>query len=419
LKQLKQTPVITSEKRFSRCLKIPEIKNKIMLKKSLFVIVTLTLLSLQTVFSQGLINGTVVDVIDGRTLVIANSTGKKINVRLRYLEIPEAEQPLAEVVKNHLRDLALGKKLYVTKVQVFSNYALGVGVVTERDVKIDLSQQMIRDGAGWFDIYDASASTDESAADYQETESLAKSEKRGVWAVAGMKTAWDYRNEKAAGRVTPAPVSQPNKVEKKATDLSLAELVQNSSNNSTINGLGRLAIYDFEYKTVKPATDATGNTGESKPATGTSNNPTNDLTQVYFANVNKGAISTKPLEFTIQNGKVTQKLALVFVYNYSMENSKKNVDKIGLAVFADLYEKAFLQGKSVSLILDDGNKVNLGVGKYIGGKRADGIIYENIDRSEILSVLASNSVTLIIGKNKKKIPDSYKQTINNFVNTLK
>lgn len=391
-----------------------------MLKKSLFVIVTLTLLSLQTVFSQGLINGTVVDVIDGRTLVIANSTGKKINVRLRYLEIPEAEQPLAEVVKNHLKDLASGKKIYVTKVQVFSNYALGVGVMTERDVKTDLSQQMIRDGAGWFDIYDASASTDESAEDYQAAESLAKSEKRGVWAVAGMKTAWDYRNEKSAGSVPPAPVSQPNKVEKKAADLSLAELVQNSSNNSAIKGLGRLAIYDFEYKTVKTATDAIGNTSESKTPNVAVNSQTADLTQVYFAQVNKGGISTKPFEFTIQNGKVVQQFSLLFGYNYSIENSNKNITKLGLLVLAKIEKIAFLKGKNVSIILDDGKKVDLGIGKYYSfNKQLEGIQFEQVDRNELLSISASNSATLVIGKYKKKIDDSYKQTINNFVNTLK
>jgi endonuclease YncB( thermonuclease family) len=387
-----------------------------MLKKSLFISFIFIVFSLQTAFSQGLINGTVVDVIDGRTLVVLNAVGKNINVRLRFLEIPEAEQPLSDVVKNHLKDLALGKKIYVTKVQMFANYTLGVAMLNEKNAKFDLTQQMIRDGAGWFDVYDASVATDESAGDYQETEMLAKNEKRGVWSIPGMKTPWIYREEKNGGKVTVVDVAANNRTEQRTDDMSLAEMVKNSSKDT--NGFGRLAIYDFEYKTTKPAAE-TGNPTETKSANTAGNNPTNDLTQVYFAHVNKGAISTKPLEFTIQNGKTPQKIALVFLYNYSMEGSKKNIDKIGLAVFADVYDKAFLQGKYVSIILDDGKKVNLGTGKYIAGRRADGIVYEDIDRNELLSIIESNSVTISIGKFKKKIPDSYKQTIDNFVSTLK
>jgi endonuclease YncB( thermonuclease family) len=387
-----------------------------MLKKSLFISFIFVVFSLQTAFSQGLVNGTVVDVIDGRTLVVSNSIGKEINVRLRFLEIPEPEQPLYDVVKNHLKDLAVGKKIFVTKIQIFSNYTLGVAMLNEKNAKIDLSQQMIRDGAGWFDVYDASAATDESADDYQATEILAKNEKRGVWGIPEMKTPWEHRDEKTAKNVTTVSSTSVPNTEKKADDLSLAEMVKNSSKDT--NGFGRLAIYDFEYKTAKPVAE-TGSSTETKSSNPAGNNPTNDLSQVYFSQFNKGSTSTKPYEFTVQNGKTSAKITMMFLYNYSMENSNKNVDKISLWVMSDVTDKAFLQGKNVSIMLDNGKKINLGKSQYIPGKRSEGIIFEDIDRNEVLSILESNSVTVVIGKYKKQIPDSYKQTIDNFVATLK
>jgi hypothetical protein len=49
----------------------------------------------------------------------------------------------------------------------------------------------------------------------------------------------------------------------------------------------------------------------------------------------------------------------------------------------------------------------------------EGILFQNLSRDEVLSILESNSVTVVIGKYKKQIPGSYKQTIDNFVATLK
>jgi endonuclease YncB( thermonuclease family) len=388
-----------------------------MLNKILLAAFVLAVASLQTVFSQGLINGTVVDVIDGRTLVVSNASEKKINVRLRYLEVPEPEQQLSDVVKNHLKDLALGKKIYVTKVQIFANYTLGVGMINERESKFDLTQQMIRDGAGWFDVYDASAASDESTSDYQETEQLAKNEKRGVWGIADMKTPWQYRDENNAKNTVVVAV-KTDSVEKKPDEMSLAEMVKNSSKST--NGAGRLAIYDFESKTPKPVAETQGNATASKNTfDGSGPGFSSDLNQVYLAQHGKGYVTTRVYEFNIQNGKTTQKLALLFGYDYSIQNSSKSVSGLGLIVAAKMEKLAFLKGKNVALILDDGKKVSLGVGRYASKNNSEGVVFTNLNRDEVLSILESDSVTLVIGKFKKKIDDSYKQTIDNFVATLK
>jgi endonuclease YncB( thermonuclease family) len=376
-----------------------------MLKKTLFGVFVFVILSLQTVFSQGLINGTVVDVVDGRTLVVSNATGQLINVRLRFLEVPEPEQQLSDVVKNHLKDLASGKKIYVTKVQVFSNYTLGVGIIKEKTKEFDLTQQMIRDGAGWFDIYDASSATDESTSDYKETELLAKNEKRGVWGIAGMKTPWEYRDEKNKKTTTDISATT-NKPVKKTDDMSLAEMVGNSSR--TTNGGGKLAIYDFVSKTAKPVSETTTEKFESS-----------DLDQRFDSNSGKGSVSTNAYEFSIQNGKTNQKLKLVIGYHYSVQNSNKKLNNLVLVVVSKIDGLTFLKGKNVSLVLDDGKKVSLGVPRYAVEQGVEGYRFENLNLNSILSIPESSSMTLVIGKFKKKLDNSYKQSVDDIVNTLK
>jgi endonuclease YncB( thermonuclease family) len=386
-----------------------------MLKKSLFSVFVFIVLSLQTVFSQGLINGTVVAVIDGRTLTVLDSSDKKITVRLRYLETPEPEQPLFEIVKNHLKDLALGKKIFVTKVRLFDTYTLGVGVINDKTNNVDLSRQMIRDGAGWFDIFDADSSTSDSTGEYQATELVAKGEKRGVWGIPEMKTPWDFRDERDGYNNLSGGRQKLTFDEKSISEMSLADLVKKSSGNNLGNGLGKLAIYNFEYK--KPANTSQSTGYLSSADSGNIN--AGDINQLYDARYNRGFVATRPLVFTIQNGKTSQKLALVFGYNYYIENSRKVITQKGLVVVAKMGKTAFLRGKNIGLVLDNGTRLTIGYGKYAALKTFDAILFDNVDSNQLLSMSSSSSVTLLIGKNQIAIDSSFKQTINNFLNTLK
>jgi endonuclease YncB( thermonuclease family) len=367
---------------------------------------------LQTVFSQGLINGTVVDVIDGRTLVVSNASEKKINVRLRYLEVPEPEQQLSDVVKNHLKDLALGKKIYVTKVQIFANYTLGVGMINERESKFDLTQQMIRDGAGWFDVYDASAASDESTSDYQETEQLAKNEKRGVWGIADMKTPWQYRDENNAKNTVVVAV-KTDSVEKKPDEMSIAEMVKNSSKST--NGAGRLAIYDFEFKkpTIKEAVAE-----QTRPMPMDVDAVLGDVRMSLNPETYKQTITMKPFAFhAIVNRQLTT-IQADFASNGVAGDSEKSYHKITLTIFTEVGQADFLRNKIVSLILDKGAKVILGASKYYKNKQTEQIVFESIVREDLLPIVPSDSATLVIGKQKFKLVQAQKYKLNDFVHFL-
>jgi micrococcal nuclease len=166
-----------------------------MIIRNLSISFLAVLLFSQLAFSQTFIRGTVTDVLDGRTLVVETEPEKTVKVRLRYLEVPEKEQQLFDIVKTHLKQLSVGKSVEVRDIRLVSSYFVGV-VVTKTN---DLNQQMLRDGAAWFDIAENKSVNNDLINLYQENETAAKVEKRGVWGVAGLQPAWTFRNERENG----------------------------------------------------------------------------------------------------------------------------------------------------------------------------------------------------------------------------
>src|SRR4051794_16313359 len=58
--------------------------------------------------AQHTIPGQVVDVIDGKTVLVALPSGK-VRVQLQYIDVPETGQEFHDVAKAHLSSLVLGK----------------------------------------------------------------------------------------------------------------------------------------------------------------------------------------------------------------------------------------------------------------------------------------------------------------------
>jgi len=144
-----------------------------------FVVSTVAQLSLQ---------GEVVDVIDGKTIVVAISHGN-VPVELQYIEVPIAGQALHDTVKDHLRTLVIGQRV---------NYRPRI-MTKERTVVqltmngVDISQQMLRDGAAWHIPWQVSGQERTEFDAYAAMEAAAKNEKRGVWSIPGLKPGWESR----------------------------------------------------------------------------------------------------------------------------------------------------------------------------------------------------------------------------------
>lgn len=138
-----------------------------------------------SIFAQSY-TGKITKVIDGRTAILSFSDSNQINILLQYIEVPEPEQQLSKVVKDHLEKFVLNKTV---RFVFGKNYSQGwIGILFVGDT--DINKQMLRDGAAWFDTPENG-----SYFEYQEVEILAKNERRGVWGIEGLEPAWKFRAE--------------------------------------------------------------------------------------------------------------------------------------------------------------------------------------------------------------------------------
>jgi endonuclease YncB( thermonuclease family) len=146
-----------------------------------------------TTSAQRTLSGEVIDIVDGKTVRLATQTGE-ITVELQFIEVPEPGQDLQERVKDHLRSLAKGKVVAYRPLRLLKGRSIGRITVSG----VDLSLQMIRDGAAWHVSSKAVGQDAAEYATYQSMESAAKTEERGLWSIPGLKPAWEVRAEKMA-----------------------------------------------------------------------------------------------------------------------------------------------------------------------------------------------------------------------------
>jgi endonuclease YncB( thermonuclease family) len=162
------------------------------LKPILFIVIVLVLTAVSA-YPQRKFGGRVIEVIDGKTCVIL-LPGGKITAVLQYIEIPEAEQPLYQTAREHLRELILDKPVEFSPRIVMKDRTVGQLIVKG----VDVSQQMLRDGAAWYSIPEKNGQEESQGWLYQDNEAQAKTEKLGVWGVEYLKPAWEFRAEQVA-----------------------------------------------------------------------------------------------------------------------------------------------------------------------------------------------------------------------------
>lgn len=169
--------------------------NRENLKPIIFILIVLILTAVSA-YPQRRFGGKVVEVVNGKTAVIQAPTGVKIKVVLQFIEIPEAEQPLYQTVKEHLEALLLGKTVEFVAFRVQNSESVGQII----SGGVDISRQMLRDGAAWYALPEKSAQIASESEAYQSVEAQARAEKLGVWSVENLKPAWEFRAEREAAR---------------------------------------------------------------------------------------------------------------------------------------------------------------------------------------------------------------------------
>lgn len=155
------------------------------------LIVVVVLLLVLSAHAQQTLTGKVVEIVDGKTFVIETSAGR-VTGTIQYVEVPEPEQPLSRIVREHFEKLVLGKTITFMP-SGFSAVALA-GKAYLGD--IDLGQQLVRDGAAWHLPPSSSGQEVLDGKIYENHQALAQSEKRGIWSIANLTPAWEFRARK-------------------------------------------------------------------------------------------------------------------------------------------------------------------------------------------------------------------------------
>jgi endonuclease YncB( thermonuclease family) len=94
--------------------------------------------------------GRVVAIADGDTLTLLTAEQKRVRVRLAEIDAPEKGQPYGLKAKQILSDLCFDKMIRAMKVATDRYGRIVARVyVTKPDGEIDVSAEMIRQGAAW------------------------------------------------------------------------------------------------------------------------------------------------------------------------------------------------------------------------------------------------------------------------------
>lgn len=158
--------------------------------KSFFLSAFIIILT-SSAFAQSRIGGRVVEIIDGKTVVLEMQNRSRMIAELQYIEVPEAGQPLHQIAREHLRDLVFDKIVEFKARGLRQNKTVGQLFVKG----VDISQQMIRDGAAWYAVMERSGQDAAESEVYASNEAQAKTEKRGIWSIENLKPSWEVRAE--------------------------------------------------------------------------------------------------------------------------------------------------------------------------------------------------------------------------------
>jgi len=155
------------------------------MKKLSLSVLVLLIASGSAAFGQARFAGKVIDVVDGKTVIVEDSSQKRFALQLSYIEIPAPEFPIWQTIKDHLQKLVLEKKIEFEVILVEKN--TNIAKITKDGT--DLSKQMLRDGAAWYQPSRVPAYVNHNSDEYQDLERFARYEKRGLWSLTGVKSS--------------------------------------------------------------------------------------------------------------------------------------------------------------------------------------------------------------------------------------
>lgn len=141
------------------------------------------------------IQGKVVRVADGDTIMVLDQAKTQHKIRLSGIDAPEKGMPFGQKSKQHLSDLVAGRMVMVETIKV-DRYKRNVGKVLLDGQDANLAQ--VEAGFAWhYKAYQR----EQSPADrhvYSQAEERAREAKKGLWLDREPEPPWEWRKNRAS-----------------------------------------------------------------------------------------------------------------------------------------------------------------------------------------------------------------------------
>ncbi len=366
--------------------------------KKIFLLPFLILVFAFSAFGQSEIYGRVVEIVDGKTVVILVSTGSKFTAELQYLEVPESEQPLHQTVVDHLRQIALNQKIVFKAHRLVNTKTIGQLMVGG----VDVSQQMIRDGAAWYNVEEQSGLDNERSAVYRQNEAQAKADKLGVWSIADLKPSWQIRAERAEiARQNERLAAE--KAAKSAQEAAAAEAKNKKAASAArpkLNSEAKMWAAGDEAKMPANYQNVGG------------------LLVGYNPQFKFGIVATPLVKFQLLDQGESHEVGVGAGYFYADSGAKGRESFYFVGIESESVNFNFLEANEMTVFADK-QKINIGKAKRRGIERAGSVkesLSYQISPAILAKIVNAKNVEVKVGKYRGKPGDEILTMLRNLLN---
>lgn len=362
----------------------------------------LTLIFSNAAFAQTRIGGRVIEIINGRTVIIQTSNNDKLTAELQYIEVPEAAQPFHQIARDHLQMLVLDKRIEFRARGLSQTKTVGQLLLNG----VDVSQQMIRDGAAWYAVLQKDAQDASESVIYQSNEAQAKGEKIGVWSVANLKPSWEIRAEAVENQRRQERLAREEQEKAAKMSASVEEMARQPkpSVKPQLNSEAQLLAASTNPAIKLPA--------NMKSVGG--------LLIGYEPSIKLGVIATPLLkaEFADKNGEQTLAVQIAYLY-YDANESKGRQSVYIVGVDSESTDFKFLKCNDLILTADK-QKIVIGKAKRVVRQTAFGVqeslVYE-IKKPIFTKIAKAQSLEIKVGNYSKNTNSEIQKMLYNLLQT--
>jgi endonuclease YncB( thermonuclease family) len=145
--------------------------------------------------SASALEGRIVSVQDGDTLVVLDRNQARHRVRIAGIDAPEKNQPFGDAARAHLSRLTADRSV---ELRCHKRDRYGREVCNVYVGKQDVGLEQVRQGYAWWYRDYAREQRPQERADYAAAENNAKESHRGLWRDAQPTPPWSWRKRHAA-----------------------------------------------------------------------------------------------------------------------------------------------------------------------------------------------------------------------------